>query len=509
MQSDHHMQNFHVSAGDRPEARLDSLPAKELLSFFEAPHLEREKRQFQYFIRVDLAHTVMLGEREILTGAQTRSILETLKEIETVGPEGIPMDPTHGSLLFQIERYLISRVGEHTGGRMHIGRSRLDQGPTARRLYKRSELLLVMDGIGKLRANLLDLAGKHHETIMPGYTCLQHAHPGVFGQYLLGFCNKLGDDFDRLAASYGRLNLNPLGGAGLSGTSWPIDRSRTTELLGFDGLVKNSRLAREAYYAAEVASSLSFLMSTLNDLATDLHLWSSYEFGFIETADELCGTSSIFPQKKNPTALEAVKFAAGEAVTWLSTALATFRAEGTGDVVMRELPLLDRAFVAASGSLALMSAVIQTLRVDEARMKRLAAANWSTATDLADEIVRRRDISFREAHNIVARLVRIATMTNLQPADLTGSLLDEAADELKLRPPRLDDETVFRAFDVDTFVRSRVSTGSVHPGQVSALQEDEANSLLAGNAWLDDRRKKLAEAEHELKRSVNRFIAAA
>lgn len=500
------MQSNHDLSELRPEARLDATPAKELLAFYEEPHLEREKRQFQFYIKVDLAHTVMLAEQGILSSSEAKAILNGLKEIETLGPDRIPMDASHGSLLFQIERHLFGQIGERVGGRMHTGRSRLDQGPTVRRLYKRTGLLQVLSGIGQLRSDLHELASKHHETIMPGYTCLQHAHPGVLGQYLLSFCNKLGEDFERLVGSYNRLNLNPLGGAGLSGTSWNIDRARTTELLGFDGIVKNSKLVREAYYAADLAGSLSLLMATLNDLATDLHIWSSYEFGFVETADTLCGTSSIFPQKKNPAALEAVKFAAGDAVTWLATALATFRAEGTGDVVMREVPLLDRAFEATTGSLSVMSAVISTVKVDEARMKQLAAANWSTATDLADEIVKRRGTSFREAHNIVARLVRIASQRKLSVADLTGALLDEAAQELRLDQPHLDDNTVRNSFDVEEFRRSRVSLGSISPSEIAELAKEEEHAQEANLAWMETTRQKLATANANLDRAVAALI---
>ncbi|WP_420963781.1 argininosuccinate lyase [Brucella sp. IR073] len=500
------MHPIHEIGEQRPEARLDARPAKELLDFYEEPHLEREKRQFPFYIKVDLAHTVMLAEQAIISASEAQAILNCLREVEALGPDRVPMDASHGSLLFQIERYLFSRIGERIGGRMHTGRSRLDQGPTARRLYKRAATFEVLKGIVRLRSDLLTLASRHHGTIMPGYTCLQHAHPSVLGQYLLSFCNKLADDFQRLVGSYRRLNMNPLGGAGLSGTSWPINRARTTELLGFDGLVKNSRLVREAYYAADLAGNLSLLMATLNDLATDLHIWSSYEFGFAETADELCGTSSIFPQKKNPAALEAVKFAAGDAVTWLSTALATFRAEGTGDVVMREVPLLDRAFAAASGSLSVMSAVIKTVKFDENRMRELAGANWSTATELADEIVRKRGTSFREAHNIVGRLVRIATLRHIAVSDLNGALLDEAARELCIEEPNLDDVSVRNAFDVEEFRRTRTSTGSINPVEIAELQAEENDSLTMDLGWIAATQQKQADADQKLETALKRYL---
>lgn len=160
------------------------------------------------------------------------------------------------------------------------------------------------------------------------------------------------------------MNLNPLGVVGLSGTSWPLNRHRTTELLGFGAVLENSKLGREAFYAADAIASLSFIMATLNDLSTDLHLWSSTEFGFVESDDAYCGTSSMFPQKKNPDGLEAVKKAAGGSVTWL----ATFRAEGTGDQAMRDLPLLDDALETTEGMLELLTGIVSTLVVHQERM---------------------------------------------------------------------------------------------------------------------------------------------
>ncbi|MBZ8135131.1 argininosuccinate lyase [Afifella sp. IM 167] len=488
--------------------RLEQPAADSLVAFFEAPHLEREKAQFPYFLKVDLAHAVMLSEEGILSPSQAALLLRALTRIERLGVDGLDLDPLGGSMLFQIEQLLSAEVGEDIGGRLHIGRSRLDQGPTVRRLYKRNMLLGILAAINELRATLIERASLHTETVMPGYTCLQHAHPGVFGHYLASFAAKLADDFSRLTAAYERLNLSPLGAAGLSGTSWPINRTRTSELLGFDGLVKNSKLAREAYYAAEVAGGLAMLMSTLNDLATDLHLWSSYEFGFIELADEFCGTSSIFPQKKNPTALEAIKFAAGEAISWPSVILTTFRAEGTGDVVMREAPILDRACSLSLGGLKLMAPIIETASVDEARMRTLASANWSTATSLADDLVRHRGFSFRRAHLIVARFVRMAMQREVTTETATGALLDEAASSLGLQPPGFDDQRVRQAFDAPAFARSRISPGSINPGEVASLIDDARSDLSASQSWHGERLERLGRADEMLKLAIGEIVSA-
>ena len=293
------------------EARLKAPPSEQLIRYTHAPRLVREKKRFDQFLRVDMAHTVMLAERKILSKSDGRKILRRLGELVALGPDKFHTDPEKGSFLLQVEDFLFDALGEEIGGRMHTGRSRIDQGATVERLYARDRLIDVVDRLIDLQGVLIKVGARNATAIMPGYTHMQHAQPWIFGHYLMSFFETFHEDFQRLTEAYGRTNINPLGTVGLSGTSWPLDRNRTTALLGFQGLVENAKLGREAYYAIEAISVLSFIMSSINDLASDLHLWSSFEFGLVETADAYCGSSSIFPQKKNPYALETIKKAAG------------------------------------------------------------------------------------------------------------------------------------------------------------------------------------------------------
>jgi argininosuccinate lyase len=466
------------------DARLSAPPDPRLVKYHDLPGLEREKRQFQEFVSVDLAHTVMLCEEGILKPEVGRAILAQLLALSTLRPADFPVDARRGSFLLQVESYLFARIGEDLGGQMHTGRSRIDQGATVRRLYKRNRLLDVMTRIVEMQDALLGLAARHTRTIMPGYTHMQHAQPWVFGHYLLSFSTRLHDSFERLTQAYGRVNRNPLGAVGLAGTSWPLNRLRTTALLGFDGLIENAKLGREAYYAADAIGALAFVMADLNDLATDLHLWSSFEFGLVESDDSYCGTSSIFPQKKNPTALETIKKAAGGAVTWQATALATFRAEGTGDQAMRDLPLIDEALASTEGMLDLFSGVLDTLIVHEERMAALLDGSWCTASNLADVIVRQRGLSFRQVHHIVARVVRKGIERKLAPSALTSALLDEAALETAGFILDLGDSVVHDALDPRRFVETRTTIGSVAPSQVDRLLAQARADVLADRSWL-------------------------
>ena len=489
------------------EGRLGAPSSAALVKYHDIPGLAREKRMFREFNDVDRAHTVMLAERGILPREVASAILEGLLEIRRLDPGTFPVDPLKGSLLLQVESYLFSRVGEDVAGQMHTGRSRIDQGATVRRLYKRNRLLTTLHGLNAFRAVLIDKAEAHASAIMPGYTHMQQSQPWVFGHYLLSIVSRLSDDFDRLVAAYARVNLNPLGAVGLSGTSWPLDRRRTTELLGFGGLIENSKLARESFYAAEAIGALSFVMSTLNDLATDLHIWSSTEFAFVESHDAYCGTSSIFPQKKNPVGLETVKKVAGGAVTWLATALATFRAEGTGDQAVRGLPLIDEAFDSVEGMLDLFAGIISTLIVHETHMRAALNGSWCTASNLADVIVRKTGLSFRQIHHVVARLVRICIAENITPSTVTADVLNRAAQETLGRSLSIDDAVLRTALDPEVFVKTRRTTGSVAPDEVNRMIHVARAELAAGRDWLESERTRIADATAKLDAASQAIVA--
>jgi argininosuccinate lyase len=489
------------------EARLSAPPAARLIRYYDLPHLEREKCQYREFVAVDLAHTTMLVEEDIISRAVGRPILQQLLRMKGMNAEDFPTDAYKGSFLLQVESYLFATIGEDVGGQMHTGRSRIDQGATVRRLYKRNRMLDVMDRLNGLQAVIVEQAARHARTIMPGYTHMQHSQPGVFGHYLLGFSTRLHDSFERLTQAYARVNRNPLGAVGLAGTSWPLNRARTTELLGFDAILENSKLGRESWYAAEAIGALSFVMADLNDLATDLHLWSTEEFGFVESDDSYCGTSSIFPQKKNPVALETIKKAAGEAVTWLATALATFRAEGTGDQAMRDLPLINGALQTTEGMLDLFAGVLETLIVHEERMSALLVGSWCTASNLADTIVRESGMSFRQAHHIVARVVRDSVAAGIKPAQLTGAALDQAARETIGVSLCLGDTRVRDALDPRRFVETRVTTGSIGPSEVAQLLVHAQAECEADCGWVATARRKLSLAQAELDSAVAGILA--
>jgi len=488
------------------EARLSRPPSEQFMRHYHVPGLAREKRQLKDHMAVDLAHTVMLVEQGILARDQGATILKALMEFRDLPPDAFPIDPLRGSFLLQVEAFLSQRIGEDTAGRMHTGRSRIDMGATVRRRYKRGRMLDTMESLLRLQGAVMGQAKRHTRTIMPGYTHMQHAQPWVFGHYLLSFCTKFREDFQRMVECYARVNLNPLGAVGLSGTSWPLNRQRTTELLGFSGLVENSKLGREAYYAAEAIAALSYVMCDLNDLATDFHVWSTTEFGLVESDDAYCGTSSIFPQKKNPNSLETIKRAGGAAVTWLATALATYRAEGTGDQAMRGLPMIDDAFNTTEGMCDLGTGVVETLIVHKDRMRELVANSWSTSSNLADVIVREAGLSFRQTHHVVARLVRICLAEKVLPSQVTSAILNRAAQETIGKDLPMQESALRDALNPDVFVRTRVTVGSVAPNEVDRMLAAEQQGLEQATAWLSAERQRISDAARMLDDAVRQII---
>jgi argininosuccinate lyase len=467
------------------EARLGPR-SQTLVDYEEVPHLARLRRRLREYSLVDLAHAVMLTETGILSPERGARLLEGLMQIHERGAEHFPWVPHSGSYLVQAEHHLGKLVGEDIAGRLQTGRSRNDQSAAAERLYLRDLLLEVAADLIALQRAVLVQAERHAATLMPGYTHLQHAQPATFGHHLLRHASSIDRDLARLAGTFARTNLSALGGAAMAGTSWPIDRRRVAGLLGHQGLVVNSSdaggFARDCL--EEVVAVLALMMSNLGRFATDLYVWHSFEFGFVEVADGLAGTSSIMPQKKNPHSLERVKAVAGQAAGWLSTmqgsqrgVLSTDLDHVYGDDTLT--PMGD----ACLGCLRLMTESVATLIVHEDAMAAKAGAFWSTTSHLADELVRRYDLSFRAAHHVVGRFVRDSIEAGIGPAEVEASALTRAGREMAGVEIELDDRELREILDARSFLGTRASEGSVNPDHLRAHHVALLTSLEGHAAW--------------------------
>ena len=478
------------------EARLG--PRNRLLiDYEEIPHIGRLRRRLRHYSLVDLAHVVMLTERGILTPTRGGRLLAGLLQIHEQGAASFPWHPESGSYLVQAEHHLCALVGEDIAGRLQTARSRNDQSAASDRLWLRDLLLTVITDLLALQRVVLAQARVHADTLMPGYTHLQHAQPASFGHYLMRQAANIDRDLERIAQAYPRINLSALGGAAMAGTSWPIDRRRVAELLGHDGLVVNSSdaggFARDCL--EEASAVLALMLSNLGRFASDLYLWHSFEFGFVEVADGLAGTSSIMPQKKNPHSLERVKAIAGGAVGWLPTLQGLQRGVGSTDLDHcfgedTVTPMAD----ACAAALRLMTETVATLTVNEVAMAAKAGAFWSTTSHLADLLVQRFDVSFRVAHHVVGRLVRDALAAGIGPGEVRGADLARAAREMADIGMNLADDELREALDARSFLASRVSEGSVNPRAVAAHHDALIGSLAGHEKWLAERRSRVDTA---------------
>ena len=478
------------------EARLGPR-TRVLIECEEIPNISRLERRFREYVLTDLAHAVMLTETGIVAAERGAKLLQGLLDMHHSDGAGFPYLAESGSFLVQTEHFLADRMGEDIAGRLQTGRSRNDQSAAAERLYVRNLLLDVAAQTIRLQRRVLAQAEAHADTLMPGYTHLQHAQPTTFGHHMMRCAAAFDRDLERLRGAWPRVNLSSLGGAAMAGTSWPVDRDRTAELLGHDGVVVNSSdaggFARD--YIEEAVAVLSILMSNLGRLAGDLYVWHSWEFGYVEVADGLAGTSSIMPQKKNPHSLERIKALAGQAAGWFAGVMGCQHGILSTDLDFTFADdLLTPMGDATLQSLELSAASVESLTVHSQRMADAAGAFWSTTSHLADELVRRYDLPFRAAHHVVGRFVRDSLAAGLTPADVRASDLTGAGREMAGIAIDMGDADLREILDARAFLASRTTTGSVHPSQTRAHRARLAARLEEHRSWHEDARARVDAA---------------
>lgn len=454
----------------------------------------------------DKAHIVMMTEEGIITGDNAAMILDVLRQVDALGPDGFPWGK--GDLWAQKERFVVDQIGEDVGGRLHTGRSRQDVGVTTNRLYFRTRILDIADGLNELRAILLKLAHKHKETVMPCYTWTQHAQPTTFAHYLLSFGYAFARDFRRIIRAFQETNKSPAGAALQTGTSYPLNRERTKELMGFDEVIRNTRDAAMNFdYLYEIMVAASLSIGDLLRLLEEFTIWHSAEFNMISLDDPWCGTSSIMPQKRNPYPFMVIRGKAAKVLSRTTQVFGSyenpalgpsapfFLQQDTGEVIEE----FKGIFILASGFL-------DTIRVNEEVMHERAGAFWSQGTDLADMIVRERDISFRTAHHIIAELVRIATDKGLKPADIDTAIMDQAAVHVVESPLELDAELIRSALDPQKAIEIRQVYGGTSPDDVSRQLAECSDKLKADREKTEGYRDSILQADQMLTDAVRHII---
>lgn len=419
-----------------------------------------DQRMYRQDINGSIAHAKMLAHVGVLTTEECEAIVKGLNDIaQDIESGQFAWSAALEDVHMNIEARLTDRIGS-VGKKLHTGRSRNDQVATDIRLYLRDEVDLVDAELKRLLQGLVELAEREVGTIMPGFTHLQTAQPVSFGHHMLAWCEMLLRDRERLADCRKRINVMPLGSAALAGTTYPIDREFTARELGFAGICENSLDGvSDRDFAIELVSVASLIMMHLSRFSEELILWSSAQFDFVDLGDSFCTGSSIMPQKKNPDVPELVRGKTGRIYGHLMSLLTLMKGQPLAynkDNQEDKEPLFDTVDN-LKGCLRLYADMMPQIEVKKDHMYKAARSGFSTATDLADYLVR-KGMPFRDAHEVVGKSVRYGVETK-------KDLSEMSLDELKAFSDIIE-EDVFEVLTLEGSVAARNHRGGTAPEQV-------------------------------------------
>ena len=430
-------------------------------------------RLYHHDINGSIAHATMLAKVGVLTDAERDQIITGLEEIRAEIVAGkftwsVSLEDVH----MNIEAVLTQRIGI-TGKKLHTGRSRNDQVATDIRLYLRDEIDAIAKELTRLQQGLLSVAEREADTIMPGFTHLQTAQPVTFGHHLLAWFEMLQRDYSRLIDCRKRMNYLPLGAAALAGTTYPIDRAYTAQLLGFDAPTENSLdSVSDRDFAIEFSSFAAILMMHLSRFSEELVLWTSSQFSFIDLPDRFCTGSSIMPQKKNPDVPELVRGKTGRVYGHLTALLTLMKSQPLAynkDNQEDKEPVFD-AIDTVKDCLRAFADMVPAILPRKEKMYEAAKRGFSTATDLADYLVR-RGVPFRDAHEIVGKSVGYGVQTGKDLSEMSLAELQQFSTVIE--------QDVFAVLTLEGSVAARNHIGGTAPVQVKAAVERAKLSLAA------------------------------
>ena len=436
-------------------------PVSELVKKYTGS-IDFDKRLAKWDIDGSLAHAEMLKRVGVLSEQDLAAIQQGMAEIiEDIKSGSLEWSLDLEDVHMNIERRLTDKIGD-AGKRLHTGRSRNDQVATDIRLWLRDEITVIQDLIQGLQASLLDLAEENVDVVMPGFTHLQVAQPVSFGHHMLAYVEMLGRDFERMVDCRKRVNRMPLGAAALAGTTYPIDRSITAELLGFEQICQNSLDAvSDRDFAIEFTAAASLVMVHLSRLSEELILWMSPRVGFIDIADRFCTGSSIMPQKKNPDVPELVRGKTGRVVGHLMGMIVLMKSQPLAynkDNQEDKEPLFDTVDTLVD-TLRIYADMMRGVTVKADNMRAAVMQGFAMATDLADYLVK-KGMPFRDSHEVVARAVRFADDKGVDLSELAFADLAQFSDLIA--------EDVFEHLTPEGALNARDHIGGTAPAQVRA-----------------------------------------
>jgi argininosuccinate lyase len=445
------------------------------------------------------AHLVMLVEQGIVARADAPVLARALRAIQLDDVRGARYDGADEDLFFYVERLIADACGEEIAGRLHTARSRNDIDMTMYRMQQREMILVLANEVAALRRALLEQAAAHRDTIFAAHTHTQPAQASTVAHYLMAVVEQLERDAVRLRAAFAGTNRNPLGACAITGTGFPIDRRRTSALLGFDGATGNTYGSIATVdYLLESVSAAAVLLAGLGRVIQDLLLWCTAEAGYLRLGDGFVQTSSIMPQKRNPVALEHARAIASLALGQSQAIFTAVHNTPFGDIVDTEddlQPLVATMFRDAARAAGLVAAAMCGATFDRARLADRARQGWITATELADTLTREHGVAFKASHRVAAAFIAESTRRPTEPA---GALLEEVTRAVLGRAIRFDEARLREVLSPEYFVRIRTTPGGPAPEVIDRAIAASRAQLGEDEEWMRGTEGKLREAERQL-----------
>jgi argininosuccinate lyase len=452
---------------------------------------------------INYAHLVMLTEQKIISVEDARALKQSLDGISLERVREVMYDGTYEDLFFYIERLVKEGCTEDVAGKLHTARSRNDIDMTMYRMRHREFIALLAAAALDLREALIALAERHKDTVYGAHTHTQPAQPSTMAHYLLAVIEQLERDNARLVAAYESTNFNPLGACAITGTGFPIDRHRTSELLGFSAPTGNTYGSIATVdYLLESVSATSVLVVGIGRVLQDLLLWCTMEFGYLRLSEGFVQGSSIMPQKRNPVALEHARAIGSKAVGQAQAIVTAVHNTPFGDIVDTEddlQPLVASMFRDAIRMVTLVAAAMRHADFDVERLASRAAVGGTTMTELADTLVRDHGLAFRCAHGIAA--VFLKTTSENPDARLAGALAEASKTVIKRELTYTEDQ-LRRITSPANFVQVRKTHGGPAPSETTRALGDSVRLLSTDRDKWKKRRQKLEHAESALRERV-------
>jgi argininosuccinate lyase len=459
----------------------------------------------RHVVEINMAHMLALihsGEVGDKAGMACLRFLERL-------PGHMKVDPSTEDVHHWLEQNAVATIGIESAGFLNLGKSRNDQVAAALRMEIRRRVLQLLREAKGFQASLLKVMDRYGALPLPGYTHLQRAQPTTVFHHMQSHFEAVAEDAERLVQLYARVNRSPMGSAAFAGTSVKVDRAEVAKLLGFDGLVNNSMFAVSSRsFVLETLATLEILMVDLSRVAEELILWSSSEFGFVELGDEYSATSSIMPQKKNPVVAETVRAKCGSVIGEATAAFSIAKAlPNAYNLDLQEItPHLWRALDDAEASVALTAGMLASMRFNAERLRSTFEGDMSTATELANELVRAEGVPFRQAHQIVGELVRIALEERVSLEEAAEEHLGEVSKKVAGRAIKIDKARLRAVLDALKTLMLIGSSGGANPAFTGRQLVQDKREIEKLSNWLEDKEKELDESETLLRTEVRSYL---